>query len=108
RAVLSEKANDALFVLGGVLRNVNNMIGVNGHSDPEPTGGVNYTSNWELSLARAIAVANALRRAGYDGDVLTYGYADSRFSTLSELPDSQKYSLARRVDIVILPTGGNL
>jgi chemotaxis protein MotB len=64
RAVLSERARQALFVVGGVLRNVGNQIGVNGHTDPTPPEGDAYKSNWELSLARAVAVSNMLKRVG--------------------------------------------
>ncbi len=62
-----------------------------------------HTSNWELSLARAAAVANALRRSGYTEDIIAYGYADSRFSQLPDLPADQRRALGRRVDIVVLP-----
>jgi len=105
-AVLSEKAKQALFVLGGILRNVNNQIGINGHTDPTPLQGGKYTSNWELSLGRAIAVANSLKRAGYTDDIIAYGYSDSRFLSLpTGLSDEQRFKLARRVDIVVMASG---
>ncbi|MEE8394388.1 MAG: flagellar motor protein MotB [Rhodospirillales bacterium] len=104
RAVLSEGARKALFNLGGVLRNIGNQIGVNGHSDPNPPGKGEYASNWELSLARAIAVANSLRRSGYTEDIIAYGYADSYFSQLPDIPEDQRLAMGRRVDIVVMPT----
>ncbi len=106
RADLSEKARAAVFNLGGVLRNVGNQIGVNGHTDPVLHTGGAHTSNWELSLARAAAVANALRRSGYTEDIIAYGYADSRFSQLPDLPADQRRALGRRVDIVVLANAG--
>lgn len=108
RAVMTERARQALFSLGGLLRNIGNQIGVNGHSDPQPPKGGEYTSNWELSVARAIAVANALRRAGYPDDIVAYGYSDSRYQQLPDLPEQQRQAMGRRVDIVIFPTVGNL
>ena len=105
-AGLSERGRQALFVLGGVLRNVGNQIGVNGHTDSTPPGGA-YGSNWELSLARAVTVANALKRSGYADDIIAYGYADSRLSQLADMPAGQRSSLARRVDIVIFPMVGD-
>jgi len=106
-AVLSDPARQALFVLGGVLRNVGNQIGVNGHADPRPlTSSGSYESNWELSLARAVAVANLLKRVGYQKDIPAYGYADSRYAELPDLPRAERMSLARRVDIVVFPTVG--
>ena len=108
RAVLSQDARQALFNLGGVLRNIGNQIGVNGHSDPNPPKSGEYASNWELSLARAIAVANSLQRSGYTEDIVSFGLADSRYEDLPDLPEEQRLSLGRRVDIVIMPTVGTL
>lgn len=105
-AVLSGPARQALFVLGGVLRNIGNQIGVNGHTDPNPPQGGAYISNWELSLARAVAVANLLKRVGYTKGIMAYGYADSRFAELPDLPGPERLSLGRRVDIVVFPTVG--
>ncbi len=108
RADLSEKAREAVFNLGGVLRNIGNQIGINGHTDPVLVTGGAYASNWELSLARAAAVANALRRSGYAEDIVAYGFADSRFSQLPDLPTDQRHALGRRVDIVVLPNAGGV
>ncbi|GAB6054236.1 flagellar motor protein MotB [Magnetospira thiophila] len=105
-ALLSEKAQAALFELGGVLRNINNQVTVQGHSDPVPPEGGPYTSNWELSMGRAVAVANALRRAGYPENIPAQGFASSRYNLLPPLPEAQRRSLARRVDIVIMPNVG--
>ena len=103
RAVLSAEARQALFSLGGVLSNIDNQMAVNGHSDPSPPEGEEYASNWELSVARAIAVANAMRRAGYDRDIIARGYADSRYAELPDIAEEKRVTLARRVDIVVLP-----
>ncbi len=101
---LKEKARESLFNLGGVLRNIGNEIGVNGHTAPGKIHGDNYESNWELSLARAIAVANELRRSGYTEMITSYGYADSLYSQLPKIPKDERHELSRRIDIVIRPT----
>ncbi|MEQ8193383.1 MAG: flagellar motor protein MotB, partial [Rhodospirillales bacterium] len=101
---LKEKAQESLFNLGGVLRNIGNEIGVNGHTAPGKVQGTDYESNWELSLARAIAVSNELRRSGYTETITSYGYADSLYSQLPEMPESERRELSRRIDIVIRPT----
>ncbi len=97
---LSERAGVAVFRLGGMLRNIDNEIGVQGFSAPDATirDGV-----WEQSLGRAVAVANALRRSGYTGDIPVYGYGDSRFKMLPEMPEPARRAVAQRVDIVVLP-----
>lgn len=106
RAVLSEKARAAVFGLGGILRSLGNHIGVNGHTDPTPLNGTQYASNWELSLARAAAVANTLRRSGYNKKITAYGFADSRYEELPAMNEAQRHALARRVDVVVFATAG--
>ena len=107
RGKMTEKATEAMFILGGVFRNMDNEISVNGHTDPVPPVGDGYASNWELSTARAAAVANSLRGAGYREKIVAYGYADSRFQLLPELEDEKRRALGRRVEIIVLPTVGS-
>jgi len=106
---MTTQAQQALFVLGGVLRNIGNRIGVQGHTDPRPLSGRGkYASNWELSLARAGAVANELKKSGYTDYINIYGFAASRYDQLPKLLDEEaRFSMARRVDIVIEPHGGS-
>lgn len=106
RAVMTPGARDAMFSLGGIFRNIGNQIGVNGHSDPIPPAGGAYDSNWELSMGRAAAVANALRRAGYEDEIIAFGYSDSRFGELPQVDPATRRAMARRVDVVVLPTVG--
>jgi chemotaxis protein MotB len=105
-AVLSKAARSALSNLGGILRNIGNQIGTNGHTDPTPLKGSQYTSNWELSLGRATAVANALKRSGYKEDIVSFGYASGRFMELPDIPDAERHVMGRRIDIVVYPTVG--
>lgn len=108
QAIMTERAEQALFQLGGILRNIGNQIGVNGHTDPSPAQGTSFSSNWELSVARAGAVANALHKAGYDDTIVSFGYADSRYAQLPDLPEDRRLAIGRRVDLVIFPTAGGL
>ncbi len=105
---LAEAGERATYALGGLLRNVNNRIEVAGHADPRAPRG-RFVSNWELSLVRALAVAEMLRRAGYKGEVTTRGHGDSRFATLSpELGTARRQRLARRVDVIVHDDAGEL
>lgn len=99
-ADLNESALKSLFDLGGVLRHVENQLSVNAYVPPSDSYG-RYESSWELSLARAIAVANALTRSGYGEDIITYGYGDSRTEMITRTAPDQSARLARRIDIVI-------
>ena len=100
-ASLSEDAQTALFSLGGVLRHVENQLGVIGHALPSVAPG-SYVSEWELSLARATAVANALTLAGYGEDVVIYGNGASELRIMSGLPADARRRLAQRIDIVLM------
>ena len=104
-ASLSDKGRAAMNELGTLLRNVKNTVQVTGHSDPTPVSGGGYSSNWELSLARALSVANELRRAGFSREIAAYGAADSQAAAIaSGFPADRRSALARRVDIVVEST----
>lgn len=107
RAIMTEDAHDAMFSLSGVLRNINNQVGVNGHSDRSKPKDDAFDSNWELSVARAAAVGNLLRESGVEQDIIAYGFSDSRFDELPDIADEERAVMARRVDIVIFPTVGD-
>ncbi len=102
-ASLSDAAVRTSTRLGSVLRTIGNRVFVEGHTDPDPiTDRRYYLSNWELSLARAVSLANAFKEAGYGAPVAAVGYADSRFYDIpTSLPRSRRFELARRVDVVI-------
>ena len=105
-ANLTESAKQAISNLGGALRHIGNKVIVNGHSEPGKVTGGTYASKWELSLARAVSVADTLRQSGYTENLSAFGYADGRFSYLPDLPDQERRALGRRVDIVVMPTIG--
>ena len=106
KAELNEKARKALFNLGGVLRNIRNTIGVYGYSEDEKFDRDKYSSDWELSLARAVSVANELKRAGYMEEILSFGYGGVRSCRLANVSKDRRQSLSRRVDIVIMSIRG--
>jgi chemotaxis protein MotB len=103
-AVISERAQGAMLTLGAMFDNVGNTIAVTGHTDPAPPDGTSYASNWELSIARAASVANAIRRGGYEQKIVAFGYAATQYDLLPNLDDAERRKLARRVDIIIMPT----
>ena len=106
KAELTEKGRKALFNLGGVLRNIRNTIGVYGYSEDEKFDRDKYSSDWELSLARAVSVANELKRAGYMEEILSFGYGGARSFRLANVSKDRRRGLSRRVDIVIMSIRG--
>ncbi|MBF0375311.1 MAG: hypothetical protein HQL39_18095 [Alphaproteobacteria bacterium] len=82
-STLDAAAGEALFHLGGLLANLGNRVAVVGAAGPV---------SFELALARAAAVANALRRAGAVRSL----EVKAAIGVGGALP-------ADRVDLVILP-----
>lgn len=107
RADPKKSARRILFVLAGVLGTIGNRIDVTGHADPRPLRNSHFASNWQLSIARAVAVANELRRAGYHREMSPSGFGESAFRELPPtVAQDRRNDVARRVDIVIWPTRG--
>lgn len=80
-----------------------NDINIGGHTDNVPIHTRHFSSNWELSAARAIAVASYfIKREVKPSRLSVAGYADSR----PLLPNDSKESRAlnRRVEILIRNT----
>ena len=95
-AILTDTADTQVREIGAYLRNLSNQIQVIGHAEAG-TQGEAFTSNWELSVARASAVANALKAAGYPDAIIASGAGGVRSNGAPEgLP-------ADRVDVAILP-----
>ena len=91
----------AVAAMAASLRNIDNRIEVAGHADPRPAA-QSIGSNWELSLGRALSVAALIEAAGYRRPVVARGLGASRFAeTAPDRPPSERFDLARRVDVVI-------
>lgn len=87
--------------LAPVLATVRNRIEIWGHADPQPVPPP-FASNWMLSLARAVAVARGLEKAGLPVRPPAFGLGDARFTEIpAGLPLAERYARARRVDLVI-------
>jgi chemotaxis protein MotB len=107
---ITDNGRQALFELGGVFTRVKNRIEVIGHTDPRPIVNESkdgYKTNWQLSLARAAEVARVLKDVGYDRDITVRGLSSARFDELPEkMSQEERYTLSRRVDIIIMNDGG--
>lgn len=79
-----------------------NDIVIEGHTDDQQISSARFPSNWDLSSARASAVAKFLQNEGIKGDRLTVlGYAEYRPRFRNDTP--QKRALNRRIDVLIKP-----
>lgn len=91
-----------IALLAPILAHVRNPLAVNGHTEPRAENDNAAARSWEMSLARAITVARALRRAGVNAPVSAHGFADSQYAALpGDWPQATRAAIARRVDLVI-------
>lgn len=101
-ARVSTRGQRSIFILAGALGRIDNNIEVIGHADPQLIKGRAFDTNWELSLARAAAVARALSVNGVSREIRIVGAGASRFDEIDpDLPLERREALARRVDIVV-------
>jgi chemotaxis protein MotB len=107
KATLTPRASQALFSVSSALAQISNQIDIQGHTAPAASVSTGNDWKWRLSLERAVAVADELKRIGYQGNPAILGLADSRFGYLDQaIPEARRLELARRVDLVIHPTEG--
>jgi chemotaxis protein MotB len=102
RAELSPSAELAILDLATEFASVPNLIRVEGHTDDIPIRTLEFTSNWDLSAARATRVVRLLiDRAGLDPARLSAaGYAEHRPRRANT--DAASRARNRRVDVVVL------
>ena len=75
-----------------------------GHTDNVPIHNAAFASNWDLSTARAMAVAMMLlNESGVDPQKISIaGYAQYHPAASNDTPDGRRAN--RRVDIVVVST----
>lgn len=106
---IGDAGRGSIFVLAGALGRIDNDIEVVGHADPRRIRNGGQDTNWELSLARAAAVARALNAAGISRTIRVAGAGAGRFDEIApDLPEARRHELARRVDIVVRDRFGGL
>ena len=102
QARLLPGAADKLKRIAVVLMQYGLDMRVEGHSDNVPIHNAAFNSNWDLSTARATAVAMMLLNgSGFDPRRMSIaGYAQYHPTARNDTPEGRKAN--RRVDIVIL------
>ncbi|MFQ5535499.1 MAG: flagellar motor protein MotB [Sphingomonadales bacterium] len=102
RADLASEAAQVTAELGEMFRSLGNGISVAGHAEPFKDLDSEFANHWDLSLARAVAIARALRRGGYLRPIQAYGQGQAHFDAIAGAGSKFGISrFSRRVDIVI-------
>src|SRR5262245_37003616 len=100
-AKLDPAAVPQLGAVAAVLAELENPLQVEGHTDNVPIATAQFPSNWELSAARAAAVARLFIGAGVAAPRLAVlGYADTRPIDANETAEGRGHN--RRVTLLVL------
>jgi chemotaxis protein MotB len=102
RADLKERAKDALGKIVPVVKNIDNQIRIEGHTDNVPINNHEFRSNWELSVRRATEVVSYFIEK-YDFSpvrVSAVGYAEYRPVVVNDTPENR--ALNRRIEIIVI------
>ncbi len=101
-ADVKEKSYPILDEIAKVLKDYDNTIMVEGHTDNVPIRSRYFSSNWELSTARALSVLKFMSKRGQvDPQLLcAVGYGEYRPILPNDSPENKKKN--RRVEIVVL------
>ncbi len=106
RAEITASGEDQIRAIAGTIkeiaakipRGVNWILRVDGHADKQPITRSTYTSNWELSAARAITVVKLLIAQGVPPDHLAAtGFAD--YQPLDPGNTAEAYARNRRIEL---------
>lgn len=98
-ASLSPQARETVADLAGYLSEFDNPLTVEGYTDNVPSSG-RFASNWQLSSARAAAVADALQGAGIDARrISAVGYGANHPVATNATPAGRAEN--RRVAIIV-------
>jgi chemotaxis protein MotB len=101
QAVLAPSARGIIDGLVPALSRTANKLRIEGHTDDVPIATEQFPSNWELSTARAISVADLLEGGGIARTRLSVaGYAE--FHPLVANDSAGQRAQNRRVEIVVL------
>ena len=103
QAELSPQAREAINKVAELVCYGDQVVSVEGHTDSlKPGGGKGFSDNWDLSLARALAVMDQLIKVGglRESRMRVAALGDTRPIAPNDTP--QNRALNRRTEIVLL------
>jgi chemotaxis protein MotB len=101
KSELPPEAKPVLDMIAKMVLPISNPVRLVGHTDNTPPTDPRYKNNWELSVARAMGVANYLINAGVDPSRITVsGRGEYEPVFPNDTPEHR--SLNGRVDIIII------
>lgn len=100
-ARLQEEAYPVLDTIVDMLRRIDNQIRVVGHTDDTPPVDPRYSNNWELSLGRAMVIADYLINAGIAPQRITVG-GRGEYDPIFPNDTAQHRAFNSRADIIVI------
>lgn len=101
QAVLGAQADSVLGAIAQVLREVPNLIQVNGYTDDKPIHNAQFSSNWALSAARAVSVVERFIADGVaPQQLVAAGYGE--YHPVASNATAEGRAKNRRVSVVIV------
>lgn len=106
KADLKEGAKDALDRIVPIIKNIDNHIRIEGHTDNVPINTAEFKSNWELSVRRATEVVRYLieKRGLAPERASAAGFAEHRPVAVNNSPKNR--ALNRRIEIIVVKSSG--
>lgn len=94
---LDELATTLILLAMDIPSDLDWVLRIDGHTDKRPIATTQFPSNWELSTARAVAVAKYLISRGLPAErMVTAGYAE--FRPLDPADTEESYTKNRRIE----------
>ncbi len=102
RNVLIEAASELQRKIASLPPEEDWILRIEGHTDDLPTRGVRWSSNWQLSAARASTVAEFLVAQGLPAErMMAAGFAETRPAVPGSDADARRMN--RRTDVLLAP-----
>jgi chemotaxis protein MotB len=103
-AVVNARGKDALAKVAGVLNtNPDISINIEGHTDSVPIHNKKYSDNWDLSTARAVAIAHVLIDEYKVSPDHLIASGRSKYHPVADNSESGGRALNRRTEIILEP-----
>jgi chemotaxis protein MotB len=97
KAQLDELATTLILLSFDIPEDLDWVLRIDGHTDKRPIATAQFPSNWELSTARAVAVAKYLISRGLPAErMVTAGYAE--FRPLDPADTDEAFTKNRRIE----------
>lgn len=101
-AEIKKQSEYTLIEVADLLNSTDNYIRIEGHTDNTPVRRSGYSSNWELSTARAVNVVKLfINQCGFPPEkLIAVGYGE--FKPVADNSTEEGRGKNRRIDIIVL------